>query len=231
MIINGRIWKDGKWWLAESEVVDIHTQGKTRTEAIEMLVDAFETMIDRPDVRIAVTASGRDGDALVSIEANDPAAFAAFVLHRVRERSGRSLAEVASTMGKASKNAYARYEQGEAVPTIQKFEELLSAVDPDLTVCVASRTGLVRGPFAKEASMDDVEKASSHVYSLFRYELDAKGDVRQVRAGEATPFSSARKGQDSSRSPVAASSNRKRAATKPRKRARKPRSTSVEPST
>jgi len=31
-----------------------------------------------------------------------------------------------------SRNAYARYEQGRAVPTIQKFAELLKAVNPSI---------------------------------------------------------------------------------------------------
>lgn len=206
MIIHGRIWKDGKWWLAESEIADVYTQGRTRTEAIEMLVDAFESLIDRPDVKIAVTASGAEGDVPVSIEANEPAVFTAFVLQRVRERSGRSLAEVAAVMGKVSKNAYARYEQGEAVPTLEKLEELLTAVDPELTVCIASRADLAR------------TTSDSSVYSRFHYELDPRGNLRQVRSGEVTPFSKgvqareARPGAAPPREPPArVTSSRKRA--------------------
>ena len=37
---------------------------------------------------------------------------------------------------KSSRNAYARYEQGRTVPTIQKFTELLKAVNPDVALVV-----------------------------------------------------------------------------------------------
>jgi Helix-turn-helix. len=34
-------------------------------------------------------------------------------------------------LGQRSKNAYARYEQGRAMPTVEKLERLLEAVAPD----------------------------------------------------------------------------------------------------
>ncbi|MHB1847073.1 MAG: helix-turn-helix domain-containing protein, partial [Deltaproteobacteria bacterium] len=45
-----------------------------------------------------------------------------------REAHGLSLAEVSRRLGQRSRNAYARYEQGLSVPTIDKLEKLLSAV-------------------------------------------------------------------------------------------------------
>jgi len=30
MMIAGRLWKDGTWWLAESEIADVYTQGRSR---------------------------------------------------------------------------------------------------------------------------------------------------------------------------------------------------------
>jgi len=137
MMITGRIWKDGNEWLAESETIDVCTQGTSQADAAEMLADAIETLVDRPSFKVRVGSVGPDG--VVAVEANEPATFAAFILQRLREQSGKSLADVALTMGKSSKNAFARYEQGEAVPTIDKFEELLQAVAPGMTVCITSR--------------------------------------------------------------------------------------------
>ena len=77
---------------------------------------------------------------LKRIEASEPATLAAYVLQRLRERGGLSLSQVAATMGRASKNAYARYEQGVAVPTIEKFDELLRAVSADTTLIIGPRT-------------------------------------------------------------------------------------------
>ena len=67
MMITGRLWKDGSWWLAESEIAAVCTQGRS------------------------------------------------------------------------SKNAFARYEQGRAVPTIDMFDELLRAVSSDTTLIIGSR--------------------------------------------------------------------------------------------
>jgi transcriptional regulator with XRE-family HTH domain len=38
------------------------------------------------------------------------------------------LAEVSKRLGQTSRNAYARYEQGKAVPTLDKLQQLLSVV-------------------------------------------------------------------------------------------------------
>lgn len=138
MMITGRLWKDGSWWLAESEIADVCTQGRSRKDAGRMLADAFETLIDRPGCKVTVTDGGR-ADGEVTIEASEPAALAAFVLQRLRQNSGKSLTEVAHAMGRSSKNAFARYEQGRAVPTIDMFDELLRAVSSDTTLIIGSR--------------------------------------------------------------------------------------------
>lgn len=53
-----------------------------------------------------------------------------------------SLADVSRRLGARSLNAYARYEQGRSVPTVQKLSELLSAVSPHKDfVLVESQTG------------------------------------------------------------------------------------------
>jgi predicted transcriptional regulator len=144
MLISGRIWKDGNMWLAESELVDVCTQGRSGKDAMRMLADAFELLIERPGVKIFVAKADTRGG--VTIESNKPGLLAAFVLQRLRMRSGRSLSQVAETLGRASKNAYARYEQGEAIPTIEKFEELLHAVSDDTTLIIGPRKGVNRAP-------------------------------------------------------------------------------------
>jgi transcriptional regulator with XRE-family HTH domain len=52
------------------------------------------------------------------------------LLQRRREMSGLSLGEVAQRLGAKSRNAYARYERGQAVPSLEKLDELLRAVSP-----------------------------------------------------------------------------------------------------
>lgn len=148
MLISGRIWKDGSMWLAESELVDVCTQGRSKKDARAMLADAFETLIDDPKVKISVEEADNQGGVI--IESNRPAALAAFVLQRLRLRSGRSLSQIAASMGRASKNAYARYEQGKAIPTIEKFQELLHAVSSDTTLIIGPRRGTKRAPVRRQ---------------------------------------------------------------------------------
>jgi transcriptional regulator with XRE-family HTH domain len=55
----------------------------------------------------------------------------ALLLRRRREASGASLRDVAKRLGVSSRNAYARYERGDAVPTLEKLDALLKAASPD----------------------------------------------------------------------------------------------------
>ena len=139
MMIAGRIWKDGSWWLAESEIADVITQGKTRTEAAAMLADAIESLVDRSSFRVTVRDAPSAGDGGVTVEANDPAALVALVLRRQRQASGLSLADVVEKLGQTSKTAYARYEQGDVMPSMEKFEELLRAVSPRAAVVIGTQ--------------------------------------------------------------------------------------------
>jgi hypothetical protein len=54
----------------------------------------------------------------------------ALLLRRRRETRGRSLREIATRLGASSRNSYARYERGEAVPTVEKLDALLKATSP-----------------------------------------------------------------------------------------------------
>lgn len=149
MLIAGRIWKDGAWWLAESEIADVATQGKTRTEAAAMLADAIESLANRPGFKVTVRDAPSAGEGGVTLEANDSAALVALVLRRQREANGLSLSQVAEALGQSSKTAYARYEQGHSVPTIEKFEELLRAVSSNAAVIIGTQAGKATKPAAR----------------------------------------------------------------------------------
>ena len=63
------------------------------------------------------------------------------LLQRQRQRSGLSLAEAAERLGAKSRNAYARYERGESLPTIEKLDQLLHAVSADQELVVDQTSG------------------------------------------------------------------------------------------
>jgi hypothetical protein len=127
MRFEGKVVRDGKFWLAEIPLLDALTQGRTRKEALQMAADWLETMVNRADFKAEVYRRGRDE---FEISGSDAAAMTAVLLRRRREANGALLRDVASRLGATSRNAYARYERGDAVPTVDKLDELLKAASP-----------------------------------------------------------------------------------------------------
>ena len=128
MRFYGRVYKDGKFWLAEVPILDAMTQGYTQKEALAMVEDLLETLANFPGFSVKVHP-GKHGDFEVS--SSDTRSMISLLLRRQRERSGLSLSEVAEHLGAKSPNAYARYERGTSMPTLEKLDELLQAVSPD----------------------------------------------------------------------------------------------------
>lgn len=127
MRFYGKVYKDGKFWLAEVPILDAMTQGYTQKEAYAMVEDLLETLTNRPGFSVKVHP-GKHGDFEVS--SSDTRGMISLLLRRQRERSGLSLAQAAARLGAKSRNAYARYERGTSVPTVEKLNELLQAVSP-----------------------------------------------------------------------------------------------------
>jgi predicted RNase H-like HicB family nuclease len=127
MRFEGKVFRDGRFWLAEIPLLEAMTQGRTRAEALVMIADWLETMVDRADFRAEVHHHGKSE---FEVSGNDIPAMTALLLRRRREASGASLRDVASRLGASSRNAYARYERGEVVPTVDKLDALLKATSP-----------------------------------------------------------------------------------------------------
>ncbi len=128
MRFGGRLVKSGKWYAAKVPVLGIDTQGNSKANAYAMIKDAIEGLVNKRG--FAVTVYPGKG-SYFEVGASDQAAWVAFLLRRQRMVHGLSLADVAERLGAKSRNAYARYEQGEAVPTAGKLMELLAALEPD----------------------------------------------------------------------------------------------------
>ena len=128
MRFEGRIEKDRGFWLAEVPALDATTQGRTKSEALAMVKDLIETMAHARGFEVRVDSTGKRS---FEVGANDLGMLLALLLRRQRERSGLTLAEAAERLGQQSRNAYARYEQGKSMPTLEKLEELLRAIAPE----------------------------------------------------------------------------------------------------
>lgn len=137
MRFEGTVVRDGRFWLAEIPLLDAMTQGRTRTEALTMMADWLVTMVNRRDFKAEVHPRGKSE---FEVSGNDISAMTALLLRRRRESSGASLRDVAARLGVASRNAYARYERGEVVPTVDKLDALLKATSPDSDFVIREST-------------------------------------------------------------------------------------------
>jgi DNA-binding XRE family transcriptional regulator/predicted RNase H-like HicB family nuclease len=128
MRFEGRVFKAGRQWAIEVPILDVVTQGRTKKEAYAMVADAIETLVNKKGFKVQVFPGNGN---YFEISAVDQACLSAFLLRRQRTKRGLTLKDVAQRLGARSHNTYARYEQGKSVPTIEKFNQLLSAVSPD----------------------------------------------------------------------------------------------------
>ncbi len=131
MRFSGKVYRHGSHWLAEVPLFESMTQGRTRREALAMMEDWFEAMVNRPGFSVEGLLTGKEEFEITS---PDLKSMISLLLQRRRQESGLSLADVADRLGARSRNAYARYERGDSVPTIEKLDQLLRAISPDLEV-------------------------------------------------------------------------------------------------
>lgn len=58
---KGKVWRDGKFWLAEVPEFDVMTQGFTKQEALEMIADVIEGYVNFPRFKVDIhEGSGKD---------------------------------------------------------------------------------------------------------------------------------------------------------------------------
>jgi predicted RNase H-like HicB family nuclease len=79
MRFEGKLTRDGRFWLAEIALLDALTQGRTRDEALEMIGDWLETMINREGFRAEARILRKNEFEVVG---SDPAAMIALVERR-----------------------------------------------------------------------------------------------------------------------------------------------------
>ena len=133
MRFSGKVYKDGKFWLAEIPILDLMTQGRTKKEAYAMVADMLEAMVNKDGFKIQMYKGSENNFEVSSLE---PRHMVSLLLQRKREISGLSLAQVAHRLGTKSRNTYARYEQGRSVPSVEKLNELLHAVCPKTDIVI-----------------------------------------------------------------------------------------------
>jgi len=136
MRFAGRVFKEGRYWAIEVPILGIVTQGRTKKEAFEMIADAIESLVNKPEFKLDVFARKDD---YFEIGSADQGSLIAFLLRRQRAKHGLSLSDAARLLGAKSQNTYARYEQGKSIPTVSKLNQLLTAVSKNDFVLAESR--------------------------------------------------------------------------------------------
>ena len=124
MILEATQTKSGRWWAIEIPALEAFTQARSRGDALRMAAAVVDDLAGRPLGTLARFDKNR-----ILIEAQDTAGLVALVLRQKRSRAGLTLHEMANRLGTTSPNAYARYEQGRAMPSAAVLDRLLRAVD------------------------------------------------------------------------------------------------------
>lgn len=128
MRFSGRVFRAGRLWAVEVSALGVVSQGRTRRDALDMIRDAIRSLVNEPGFDVQVYPGGPDR---FEIAGSNDARLVALLLRRKRLHAGLTLSQVAERLGSRSPNAYARYEQGRAMPTVQKLSELLAVVAPN----------------------------------------------------------------------------------------------------
>ncbi len=131
MRIEGRIFKSGRtgrFWAVEIPLLGVHTQGRTKDEAFEMAKDAVELIVDRDGFEAQIAPKQAAGEFLVL--SNNTKYMIATILRNLRLESGLTAKQVVQRMGEKSETGYLRYERGESMPSIEKLDQILMAIDP-----------------------------------------------------------------------------------------------------
>jgi len=135
MELEGKVWKNKKHWLIEVPSLNIMTQGYSKAEAIDMIKDAiieyvhyyFESEIDET---FEIKAKGYK-KGVIGISTTHNKLLLALSLRRQREKSGSTVREASERLGSKSPNAYAQYEKGKTRISLDQYEKLLQAANPD----------------------------------------------------------------------------------------------------
>ncbi|NRA68533.1 MAG: helix-turn-helix transcriptional regulator [Pseudobacteriovorax sp.] len=129
--IKAKITKEGDLWLISIPAIDAVTQAHTRDELFPMLEDYIKEASEIEGIEFDYRDNGaHDVDVFLSPEKK----IIPWLLGEFRENADVTLEEAAKRLNVKGKNAYKRYQDGESVPSISKFSELLEVTGKRLMI-------------------------------------------------------------------------------------------------
>ena len=137
MEFTAKLTKDGPYFLAEVNELDAMTQGKTKKEAVFMVKDLIQEMLfDQFEKQIKCSVLNKEKDN-ITLFIPDHYAIP-LVLKRLRSTKGKTIKEISDKCGFKSKNAYAQYEKGRRMPSIEQLGKLLETMEAKLKIAVSA---------------------------------------------------------------------------------------------
>jgi len=128
IFVECKLKKEGSWWVAYSDILDVSSQGKTKSKAKKMLVDAINELSYSQfnnNLKLAEKAFEKGNIFFIS---TDTKYLYPFALAQLRAKYAKTQQEVADELGFNSKNAYAQYEQGKRKPSEEQFQQFLAII-------------------------------------------------------------------------------------------------------
>ena len=135
MEFEGKIWKSTTFWLVEVPSLDLMTQGETKEETLKMLeeliaelVDYYFTKKETKDYAVSINLYKK---GVIGVSSSKRRLLLALSLIRQREKSQSTIRETAKRLGSKFPNSYAQYEKGKIRISLEQYEKLLTAANPN----------------------------------------------------------------------------------------------------
>ena len=135
MEFEGKVWKSTTFWVVEVTSLDLMTQGETKEEALRMLEELIIELTDYYFIK----KESKDFDVCVNlykkgvigVSSSKRRLLLALSLKRQREKSQSTVRETAKRLGSKFPNSYAQYEKGKIRISLEQYEKLLTAANPN----------------------------------------------------------------------------------------------------
>ena len=135
MEFEGKVWKSTTFWVVEVPSLDLMTQGETKEEALKMLEELIIELADYYFIK----KESKDFDVYVNlykkgvigVSSSRRRLLLALSLKRQREKSQSTVRETAKRLGSKFPNSYAQYEKGKIRISLEQYEKLLTAANPN----------------------------------------------------------------------------------------------------
>ncbi|MCB1073384.1 MAG: type II toxin-antitoxin system HicB family antitoxin [Chlamydiia bacterium] len=135
MEFEGKVWKSTTFWVVEVTSLDLMTQGETKEEALKMLeeliielADYYFTKKESKDFDVCVNLYKK---GVIGVSSSKRRLLLALSLKRQREKSQSTVRETAKRLGSKFPNSYAQYEKGKIRISLEQYEKLLTAANPN----------------------------------------------------------------------------------------------------